>query len=95
MKSALMAGGQAIFCRESMAEKTAARAILDTCNRLNRWPGGRWLFNRFLRRYNPYSGSIVASIRHIEAGFVIGELTDRHVIRNHLDSIYAITLAKL
>jgi hypothetical protein len=75
-----------------MAEKTATRVILDTWNRLHRWPGGRWLFNRFLRRYNPYSGSISASITHIEPGFVTGELKDRHVIRNHLDSIHAIAL---
>jgi len=76
-----------------MAEKTATRAILDTWNLLKRWPGGRWLFNRFLRRYNPYSGSIGASISHIEPGFVTGELKDRHAIRNHLDSIHAIALS--
>ena len=75
-----------------MAEKTATRAILDTWNLLKRWPGGRWLFNRFLRRYNAYSGSIDATITHIEPGFAVGELSDRRMIRNHLGSIHAIAL---
>jgi len=48
--------GQAIFCRQRMAEKTATWATLDTWNHLNRLPGGRWLCNWFPRRYNRYSG---------------------------------------
>ena len=75
-----------------MAEITATRIILQNWKRLKRWPGGRWLFNRFLSRYNPYSGSIGATITHLEPGFVRAELRDRRAVRNHLHSVHAIAL---
>lgn len=75
-----------------MGEKTATDVILGNWKRLQRIPGGRFLFNLFLRWYNPYSGGIRAKIITLEPGHVVAELKDRRRIRNHLNSIHAIAL---
>lgn len=58
-------------------------------------PAGIWLFNLFLRIFNPYSGSIRSTVKELRPGYVKIELRDRRRIRNHLNSIHALALANL
>ena len=78
-----------------MHSKSATEVILTNWNRLNSLPGGRWIFNQFLRRFNPYSGSIHPKVLKLRPGYAKIELKDRRQIRNHLNSIHALALANL
>lgn len=62
---------------------------------LHRLPGGCWLFSYILGRVAPYSGSIKAKVITLESGYAKLQLSDRHRIRNHLNSIHAIALTNL
>ena len=78
-----------------MHNKTASEVILSSWNRLNALPGGIWIFNQFLRWYNPYSGSIRSYVKELRPGYTKIELRDRRRIRNHLNSIHALALTNL
>lgn len=78
-----------------MSNKTATQVILSAWNRLQPMPAGIWLFNLFLRIFNPYSGSIRSTVKELRPGYVKIELRDRRRIRNHLNSIHALALANL
>lgn len=79
----------------SLRNKTATEVILSSWNRLHTLPGGIWMFNQFLRRYNPYSGSIHPKVTELRPGYAKIELQDWRRIRNHLNSIHALALANL
>ena len=69
--------------------------LLQRWRQLARFPGGRWLFNRLLAWYVPYSGTIAPQILAFEPGHARIALRDRAQVRNHLNSIHAIALANL
>jgi len=58
-------------------------------------PGGRYLFNFFIRLINPYTGALKANVLDLQKGYAQLELKDRRAIRNHLNSIHAIALTNL
>jgi len=75
---------------------TAAGALLlQRWNGLQSWPGGRWLFNRFLAWKVPYTASIGAQVQVLRPGYCQVRLADRRQVRNHLHSIHAVALANL
>lgn len=78
-----------------MRNKTATEVILSSWNRLSALPGGIWIFNQYLRWYNPYSGSIHSYVTELRPGYTKIELRDSRRIRNHLNSIHALALANL
>ena len=75
--------------------KTTTDAILSNWQRLSPLPGGVWLFNLFLRWFNPYSGSIHSHVTTLRPGYARLELKDKRRVRNHLNSIHALALANL
>jgi len=60
--------------------------------RLAPLPTGRWLFSRVFGWFVPYSGSVGATVVHLEAGRCELVLRDRRGIRNHLRSVHAVAL---
>ena len=70
-------------------------SILRAWQTCQRFPGGRWLFSRYLDRKVPYTGTIRARIDELSPGHCRAHMVDRKGLRNHLRSIHAIALANL
>ncbi len=56
---------------------------------------GRWLFNRLVAVFNPYTGALGAKVITLEPGYCQIQLAERRGVRNHLNSIHAIALSNL
>ncbi len=59
------------------------------------WPMGKQLFSYAIGRKARYTGSIGASIIHVDETKSVVELRDRPAVRNHLNSVHAVALMNL
>lgn len=69
--------------------------LLSLYHRLQRWPGGDWLFSRAIALKAPYFASIAAHITRLEPGRCEATLKDRRRVRNHLGTVHAIAMCNL
>jgi acyl-coenzyme A thioesterase PaaI-like protein len=80
---------------ELRAVPSPAQRLATLWHRLHPLPGGRWLFSRLFGWFVPYSGSIRATIEHLEPGVCRATLRDRRAVRQHLGSVHAVALVNL
>lgn len=69
--------------------------VRDAWDRLSGLPGGKWAFSKMIGRTAPYTGTIAASIEHLERGRSRVVLEDKPAVRNHLRCVHAVALVNL
>ena len=66
--------------------------VLELWNKFSKFPGGRFLFSKFLGSFVPYTGSVHPEVLELSAGYAKVRIRDRKAHRNHLESIHAVAL---
>ena len=69
--------------------------LLALHQRLQRLPGGGWLFGRLVCLKAPYFGTIAPRFEHLAPGRCEVSMRDRRRVRNHLGTVHAIALCNL
>lgn len=72
-----------------------SKRLLSTWAALAPLPLGKWMFGRLLGWMIPYTGSIRATVEHLEPGHSVVSLSDKRRVRNHLNCVHAIALANV
>ena len=75
--------------------ETAGEKILHIWEKINKKPGGKWLFKQIIARNIPYSGSIKADVKKLQPGHCEVVLKYRKANNNHLNSIHALAFSNL
>ncbi|MEO5987814.1 MAG: hotdog fold domain-containing protein [Candidatus Eisenbacteria bacterium] len=78
----------------SEAKGPGARLLANWRN-ARRLPFGDALFTMALGRMVPYTATIAPRVLELQPGLARVAMSDRHGVRNHLDSVHAIALANL
>ena len=69
--------------------------LLDLYRRLDRWPGGHWLFAKLVCWKAPYFASITPRIESLEPGRGVASIAHRRRVTNHIGTVHAIALCNL
>lgn len=72
-----------------------AQSLMDTWEKAQKFPGGRFFFNKMLGFMVPYTGSIKPQVLELRPGFAKARIVERRALRNHLNSVHAIALMNL
>lgn len=72
-----------------------ANRLLDTWQRLQRWPAGDRLFSRAVCFKAPYFATIAPRITRLEPGCCEATIRHRRKVTNHLGTVHAIALCNL
>ena len=63
--------------------------------KLQRWPGGGWMFSFAVCRAAPYFGSVAPRILVLEPNRCEARIADRRAVHNHLGTVHAIALCNM
>ncbi|MEZ4315893.1 MAG: DUF4442 domain-containing protein [Myxococcota bacterium] len=75
-----------------MLDPTSLLSIYETLAPL---PGGKRLFSKLVGMAAPYTGTLPFRVQHLSRGRSEVRLSDRRIVRNHLNSLHAIALMNL
>lgn len=64
-------------------------------NRLEGWPGGRWLYSKVLSKVVPYTGTIDPYISWVGNGRAVVQMRNTRKVRNHVGTVHAVAMANL
>lgn len=70
-------------------------STLKIYQRLNRFPGGAWLFARALCWRAPYFSSIRPQVRLLEPGRSRWAIKKRRAVQNHIGTVHALAMGNL
>ena len=69
--------------------------LLSLYRRMQRWPGGQWLFARAVCFKAPYFASIAPRITVLQPGRCEARIAHRRRVSNHIGTVHAIALCNL
>jgi len=75
--------------------ESAGQKLLQTWQKLESKPMGRWLFKQVIASKIPYTGSIKADVQVLEPGNCEVLMKFRKSNTNHLNSVHALALSNL
>jgi acyl-coenzyme A thioesterase PaaI-like protein len=80
---------------EALTTETKTNVVRAGWDRLEKIPGGNYVFSRLIGRLAPYTGTLGAVVRELGDGYAKVTLKDRKAVRNHLSCVHAVALANL
>lgn len=72
-----------------------ANRTLALWNRCARYPGGKWLFSKFVDFKAPYFGSAGAVIVELRPNFAELRLRKRRAVENHIGTVHVIAICNM
>jgi acyl-coenzyme A thioesterase PaaI-like protein len=76
----------------SMKFDANGETLMSLWSRVNKLPGGKYIFSKIAGRLAPYTATIGAIVQDIRPGYARLTMSDRKAVRNHLKSVHAVAL---